>query len=325
MYIILQALASSATAGPLTRYPSNVMLTRRLVVLTVAGLLGLVASAPAQQGATFSTRLAAIAAGDNTAARRQAITADLGSSGVAFRLEEFAAPAGAPPAPAGTNILASVPARNPANAKVLLLSAHYDRVPAGRGVVDNGASCAVLLGLMARFKSAPLERYSVAAAFFDLEEIGLVGSRAYVDAVKAIRLPDAAINLDVFAYGDTLYGAASLPQGPLASAIAGAARETSLPLRMTDASRNEYPPSDHRPLIAAGVETVALSLMDGPEIDGLITLLKAGPGAAPPPGMPRVLTLIHTPTDTLDQARAADVEKAVPVLERAIRLLDAGR
>jgi aminopeptidase S len=299
------------------------MRNRIIPSLVLLGVLLSVAPAPARQGATFTTRLAAIAAGDDTAARRQAITADLAASGVEFRLEAFATPAltnsgqGARMSPqTGTNILATVPARTAA--RTLLLSAHYDRVPAGRGVVDNGASCAVLLGLMARFKAAPLERYSVSSAFFDLEEIGLVGSREYVESLKG-RLPDAALNLDVFAYGDTLYGAASSPQGALASALAEAATEVSIPVRMTAAASNQYPPSDHRSLIAAGVETVGLSLMDGPEIEAVINVLQSGGrGAAPP----RVLTLIHTPADTLDNVRAAEVEKAIPVLERAIRLLD---
>jgi aminopeptidase S len=290
---------------------------RLTLSFVLLGVLLAVAPAPARQDATFTSRLAAIAAGDDTAARRQAITADLSAAGVEFRLDEFSVPAAGPsPATNGTNVLATVAARNAS--KTLLLTAHYDRVPAGRGVVDNGASCAVLLGLMARFKSAPLERYSVTAAFFDLEERGLIGSRAYVEKITSTGLPDAALNLDVFAYGDTLYGAASSPQGALASVLAEAAKEASVPLRMTEASRNEYPPSDHRSLIAAGIETVSLSLMGGAEIEAVISLLQSGPGAAPP----RVLTLIHTPADTLEQVRAAEVEKAIPVLERAIRLLD---
>jgi hypothetical protein len=66
-------------------------------------------------------------------------------------------------------------------------------------------------------------------------------------------------------------------------------------------------------MAAAGVETLGISLIDGMEIDSVIN-----PGAVPP----RILSMIHTDADTMDQVREKEMARAVPVIERSIRLLD---
>jgi hypothetical protein len=120
-------------------------------------------STPAQQATSFHDSIAAIAEGPDTAGRRNAITHQLEASGINYRLDDFTFSN-----LSGTNIVAEVPSKRPG--KVFLLGAHYDRVVQGQGVVDNGASCAVLLRLLGEFKSKPLENYSIKAVFFDLEE-----------------------------------------------------------------------------------------------------------------------------------------------------------
>src|SRR5207237_7784462 len=104
------------------------------------------------QATRFRDRIAAITAGSDTASRRQAIADDLKASGIEYKLEEFTLPTFS-----GTNIVVDVPGKKPA--KTFLLGAHYDRVAQGQGAVDNAASCAVLLELLAQFKSRPLENY----------------------------------------------------------------------------------------------------------------------------------------------------------------------
>jgi len=267
-------------------------------------LLGSAAIANAQFAAQFHDRIAAIASGSDTEARRQAITKALDSIGIQYRLDDFTTPTFS-----GTNIVAEVAGTKPA--KTLLLGAHYDRVAQGSGAVDNAASCAVLLGLLSRLKSNPLEGYSVRAVFFDLEERGLVGSQGYFAKNRGAGLPDQALNLDIFGYGDTLFATASAQDGQIATALQRAADEASVPLRWMP--RNQYPASDHRIMMAAGIETVGLALIDGKEID----LIGQRGGAEP-----RILTIIHTPEDTIDKIRSEEMEKAFPVLEKLIRLLD---
>ena len=267
-------------------------------------LLAYTAVANAQAAAQFHDRIAAIASGSDAEARRLAITKALDSIGIQSRLDDFTTPTFS-----GTNIVAELAGTKPT--KTLLLGAHYDRVAQGNGAVDNAASCAVLLGLLAKFKSNPLEGYTIRAVFFDLEERGLVGSQAYFAKNRGAGLPDQALNLDIFGYGDTLFATASAQDGPLAAALQRAADEVSVPVRWMP--RNQYPASDHRIMMTAGIETVGLALIDGKEIDAL-----GQRGGAEP----RILTIIHTPEDTIDKIHSEDIEKAFPVLEKLIRLLD---
>jgi hypothetical protein len=80
------------------------------------------------------------------------------------------------------------------------------------------------------------------------------------------------------------------------------------------AERNQYPASDHRPIMAAGIETVGLALIDGKEIEPILQHQEQPP--------PHIMTIIHTPKDTIDEVRAQDMEKGFAALEKALRLVD---
>lgn len=259
----------------------------------------------ARQAAQVENHTAAIAAGTDTAGRRDAITDALRDAGITYHPDDFTFPRFA-----GTNIIADVPGKNAS--KIFLIGAHYDRVAAGQGAVDNASSCAVLLQLLTEFKANPLEHFSLRAVFFDLEEAGLVGSQAYLASVRDKQLPAEAINLDVFAYGDTLFATSSFLGGKLARALKSAAQERSFPVRLVEPGR--YPASDHRPMISAGIETLGVSLIDGGDIEPLLN----GSFQAS-----RIFKIIHTPQDTMDKVRPDDIAKALPVLEKTIRLFDA--
>jgi aminopeptidase S len=196
----------------------------------------------------------------------------------------------------------------------LLLGAHLDRVASGQGVVDNGASCAVLLELIARFRARPLEKTTMTVVFFDLEENGLLGSRNYFQSLDPKALPSMAMNLDIFGYGDTLFVTAS-KEGPLLASLGKAASEGAFPVRTVPMA--QYPSSDHRSMAQAGAETLGIALIDGAEIDAVV-----GRGGAAPP---RILTIIHSDADTMNQIREKDIAAATSILENAIRILDAGK
>ena len=247
---------------------------------------------------------ASIAAGANTLERRTAIAERLKSAGVDFRIEEFVSGARS-----GANIVVTLPGKP--EFRTLLLGAHYDRVARGQGAVDNAASCAVLLELIGRLKSTLLNS-SVTVVFFDLEEAGLLGSTSYLQAHASSSRPAMAMNFDIFAYGQTFFVTPSKPEGPLLSTFQQAASELGFPVRTLPMS--QYPDSDHETMARAGIETLGVTLLEREEIDAIMK-----PGGAPP----RILTLIHTDADTLAQVHEQDMAKAVPVLERTIRLLDA--
>ncbi|MEA5462157.1 M20/M25/M40 family metallo-hydrolase [Leptothoe sp. PORK10 BA2] len=79
------------------------------------------------------------------------------------------------------NLCLSLPGRQPL--APVVIGAHYDTVPGCPGADDNATGVAVLLEL-ARLFSAQPPRRPVHLVAFDLEEYGLVGSRAYVQSLQ---------------------------------------------------------------------------------------------------------------------------------------------
>jgi len=270
------------------------------IVVTVLLILFQVPRTPADQ---LRQTTAAIAAGDTSANRRAAITDRLKVAGVDFHVEDFVSGTRS-----GANIVATLPGKP--GTRTLLLGAHYDRVAKGHGAVDNAASCAVLLALIERLKPQPAAN-TVTVVFFDLEELGLLGSRSYFQTHAGSALPAQAMNFDIFGYGETFFVTPSKADSPLLASLQQAASELGLPVRSIPMT--QYPSSDHRSMALAGIETLGVTLIDGSEIDSVIS---------PGPVRPKILSMIHTDADTMDQIREQDMAKALPVLERTIRLLD---
>ena len=78
---------------------------------------------------------------------------------------------------------------------------------ASQGAVDNGAACAILLGLAARLQQGniELERTRLTLALFGGEEVNMQGSRAYANG-RNWPLPALALNLEVMAQdGDYVF------------------------------------------------------------------------------------------------------------------------
>jgi Zn-dependent M28 family amino/carboxypeptidase len=265
-------------------------------------------SVSAQKAEHLRQVIEAISNGADSGARRQVITGYLEAAGISFRLEDFVDLR----MRKGTNIVVSIAGKT---TEAILLGAHYDRVAQGQGAVDNGASCAVLLDLIDTFKSKPLS-HTLQVVFFDLEEVGLRGSEAYFGATRNEARPARALNFDIFGYGDAIFATASKPEGALLGALQKAAAESKIPVRTV--APGQYPSSDHSNMIAAGIETIGFALIDGAEIDAVIDILVNRNQAATPP----ILRTIHSPRDTPAATRMDDVEKALPIVERTIRLID---
>lgn len=106
----------------------------------------------------------------------------------------------------GANVLAMVRgARSPE--RYIVVSAHYDHVGTRNGNVYNGADdnasgTAALLQMAAHFqRNRPA--HSIIFAFFDAEEMGLTGARAFVGAPPVpLAQIVANVNMDMVARGD---------------------------------------------------------------------------------------------------------------------------
>ena len=74
------------------------------------------------------------------------------------------------------------------NKPPILIGAHYDTVFGSPGADDNATGIAVLLEL-ARFFATEEKNYPLRFVAFDLEEYGLLGSRAYAQFLRAEKQP----------------------------------------------------------------------------------------------------------------------------------------
>jgi aminopeptidase S len=197
----------------------------------------------------------------------------------------------------------------PADAPLLLIGAHSDRVDAGRGATDNASGSAVALALAERFQRRPLAHHRVKVAFWDLEEHGLLGAAAYVGDNR--EKPALYVNFDVFGWGDSLWMMTPDPAHALVAATRDAAQTQGLALT----AGKEYPPSDHRAFLKAEWPAVSYSLVGADEIPGMLEMLTG----KRPMSRPKVMTVIHTAGDTIEEIDAVAAAKGVDAVEAALR------
>lgn len=296
-----------------------------LVFLTTA-----CASAPAvsdgpawESGSTWHADVLAIAAGAANQSRREAVEARLSALGISFELQPFQSRHGP-----GVNVVAALP--DTRRLPVLLIGAHYDRVEPGQGAVDNASGCATVIDLAASLMRRPLASHRVVIAFWDQEELGLLGSKAFVrnsadpnggparSFTTDLQAPLALyLNFDVFGYGDTVWGMVPDGQERFAEAISGAATAAGVAAVLGQA----YPPTDHQAFLAAGLPAVSLSLVGGAEIPHILE----GFAGRQPTVMPKVLDIIHTPRDLPAELDAPAVVRALPIVLAGVRGWDSSR
>lgn len=99
----------------------------------------------------------------------------------------------------------------PGRGAPLLVGAHYDTVPNSPGADDNASGVAVLLELARAFATAPLP-VPVRLIAFDLEEVGLIGSRHHAERLhqrrESVRL---MLSLEMLGYRDRRPGSQRYP------------------------------------------------------------------------------------------------------------------
>ena len=163
------------------------------------------------------------------------------------------------------NLLAETP--KTASGAVIMVGAHLDSVPAGPGVNDNGSGVAAALEIALQLPACDL-RHQVRVAFWGAEELGLLGSVHYVDALTDPERAAIALylNLDMVASpngGRFLYdgdGSAFGDAGPAGSAAIEAALAAYYAARGLPTGETAFDGrSDYGPFIAAGAEGIKSS------------------------------------------------------------------
>jgi hypothetical protein len=276
------------------------------------------ASAPAAQPSALvedARRLTAAATND---ARFEVLTAMLRSRGLTFTVEPFTIekPVGREPRTEGRNVVLTI-GEGPQD---LVIGAHYDaaRLPDGslsRGAVDNAASSVILLGLAESLRAEPLPM-RIRVVWFDMEEIGLIGSAQYLKQHAADRIA-LMLNFDVNAYGDTImFGPAGRPES---AALRRAVVQTCAAEDIPCVGFAQMPPSDDRSFVRAGVPTISIAIVPAIDVHQLWLMMNAGPNSGSAQGMaPSILRTIHSPEDTPDKL---DEEAMLRVQRFAVSLV----
>ncbi len=140
----------------------------------------------------------------------------------------------------------------------IVVGGHYDSVPTGPGANDNGSGTAVVIELARTL--AVNGGGDACFVLFGAEEIGLVGSIAYVDALSEDEVGrlEAMLNFDMLGVG------AGWPLGgstALADLAGEVAEGLDIPYRL---SSSEPGGSDHAPFIEAGVPALILNCFCDP-------------------------------------------------------------
>lgn len=265
-----------------------------------------------------------IAAAGSNEARFDAVTALLEARHLDFTVEPFTLdkPAGREPRTEGRNIVVTIGT----GAGHVLVGAHYDaaRLPDGslsRGAVDNAASSVLLVRLAERLAREPLP-VRVTVVWFDMEELGLIGSARFIEAHGGER-PRAMLNFDVNAYGDSvLYG----PSGHERNAgLRRALLETCADLLRDCLAFPQMPPGDDRSFEAAGIPALSLATLPAAEAHQVWLMVNSGKESGLAPGFaPGVLRTIHTQADVPDRIDAHSMAQTLEFAAALVRRV-AGR
>ena len=133
--------------------------------------------------------------------------------------------------------------------QVLMIGAHLDSVGAGSGMNDNASGVAAVLEL-ARVLKLRAPSLSVRFGFWGAEELGLIGSRAYVSTVERAPLV-GYLNFDMLG---SRGGSAGVYEGPFAEPMLDYLREQGVRTHTVDISGS----SDHYGFDQIGVPTGGL-------------------------------------------------------------------
>ncbi|MBD2438154.1 M20/M25/M40 family metallo-hydrolase [Nostoc sp. FACHB-110] len=171
--------------------PSKLQAQESMLQVSAANLLGHIQKLNFQRYTTAERSLT-----------RTYITEELKKFGWQAQLQQFAE---------GVNILAE---RNGTDksAGTILVAAHYDTVFNSPGADDNATGVAVVLEV-ARLLGSQRTSRTLQLAFFDKEEAGLLGSKAFVSQAQRLKNLSGVIVMDMVGYACYTAGCQQYPPG----------------------------------------------------------------------------------------------------------------
>ena len=269
-----------------------------VVFAFIAALQAVPAAVP--QAAGLVEDAGRLTAATTNEARFDALTSMLRSRGLTFAVEPFTIekPIGREPRTEGRNVVVTVGE----GTDVIVIGAHYDAVrladgSLSRGAVDNAASSVMLVRVAEALRAEKLA-VRVRIVWFDMEELGLVGSAQYLKQHASERFA-AMLNFDINAYGDTILYGPALPEN---TALRRTFVETCAAEDVACVGFAQMPPGDDRSFVKAGIPTISVGIVPAVEAHQLWLMMNAGPNSGLAQGVaPPILKTIHTPDDTPDK------------------------
>lgn len=257
---------------------------------------------------------------DSNPARLEALKQILRERGISCELQTFQSLESPHGRTEGTNLVVTFGQ----GSREITACAHYDAVELKQdrisdGMVDNGAGVITLVRVSEALKNRQL-RHRVRIVFFDMEEVGLIGSKAYVAAHKS-RIA-AAINVDIVGFGDTgIYG---LGKASGTDLVHKALLMSCADHLVTCMDSGNYPFGDDRSFRSADIPVVGIGFVPRLEAHQAWLILNGGENSGLKKDfLPEIFKIIHTPQDTIDKIDPATVDRCFQIVLNTILRLDA--
>jgi hypothetical protein len=294
-------------------------------MLVVVSLLAWLQAAPAAAPAGYLADVRRLAASTSNDERFDVLTTLLRERNVPFVVEEFTVEKPDPRdgRARGRNIVVTLGT----GAEDVVVGAHYDAVRLkdgvlGQGAVDNGASSIMLVHLANALRGDRLGA-RVRLVWFDMEEVGLVGSRRYVEAHTSDRIK-AMLNYDINGYGDTVLFSEA-PGGEDAG-LRRSMLETCAAEQIDCLRFQQFPNSDDRTFGRAKIPTLSVAILPATEAHQLWLMLHAAKDSGLAPGFaPTIFRTIHTADDVVEKVDGGSMAAVQRLALALVRRLAAAR
>jgi Peptidase family M28 len=253
----------------------------------------------------------------SNAERLEALTALLRERGLEFEVQPFENER----KEKGKNLIVTLGS----GAQDIVIGAHFDAVrlkdgSLSHGMVDNAAGAIVLTRVAEALRGRRL-KHRIRVVFFDMEEIGLLGSAHFVKSLDS--KVAAAVNVDIAGYGDTLIFGPGKNEGN--AEVYGAMWRTCAEQRFSCMEFPNFPQGDDRSFQAGKIPNLSLAIVPALEAHQLWLLLHGGKESGLAEGfLPATLKTIHTPQDTAEKLDAAAMTRITDAVVNLVMELDEG-